>query len=135
VTSTRRCGDPGGQSVRFDQPIQNLLHHGKIVLTDVGERELHILQLGYAQDVGHEALGEAAMRRLDQVVEVTAGRSIKGVYLQDEPDGPRPIGYLRIKDLSQGRISRPTRSHTAALEAPVADASSCAVRSTTSSVA
>jgi type I restriction enzyme M protein len=56
----------------------------------------------------HEALGEAAMRRLDQIVEVTAGRSVKAAYLQDEPDGPRPIGYLRIKDLSQGRISRPT---------------------------
>jgi len=55
-----------------------------------------------------EALGEAAMRRLDEVVEVTAGRSIKAVCLQDEPAAQRPVGYVRIKDLSQGRISRPT---------------------------
>jgi type I restriction enzyme M protein len=55
-----------------------------------------------------EALSEATMRRLDQVVEVTAGRSIKAAFLRDEPDSTRAVGYLRIRDLSQGRISRPT---------------------------
>lgn len=53
------------------------------------------------------ALGEAGMIvPLSKVAEVFAGRAIKSSDLVDEPQGKLPVGYLRIKDLSQGKVNR-----------------------------
>ncbi|AGW91766.1 hypothetical protein N234_17170 [Ralstonia pickettii DTP0602] len=54
-----------------------------------------------------EALGEAgALTRLSEVGQVFAGRAIKSTDLLDEPPLERAVGYVRIKDLSQGKVGR-----------------------------
>lgn len=54
-----------------------------------------------------EALGDAgSVAPLSEVAQVIAGRAIKSSDLTDDPSGERPVGYLRIKDLAQGRVGR-----------------------------
>jgi type I restriction enzyme M protein len=52
-----------------------------------------------------DALGETGtIEALASVAQVIAGRSIKSIDLLDEPPSEQPIGYLRIKDLAQGKV-------------------------------
>lgn len=54
-----------------------------------------------------EALGESgSVAPLSSVAQVTAGRSIKSADLLDEPPFERSVGYVRIKDLNQGKVGR-----------------------------
>lgn len=54
-----------------------------------------------------EALGESgSVAPLSSVAQVTAGRSIKSTDLLDEPPFERSVGYVRIKDLNQGKVGR-----------------------------
>lgn len=54
-----------------------------------------------------EALGDTgSVAPLSSVAQVTAGRSIKSADLMDEPPFERSVGYVRIKDLSQGKVGR-----------------------------
>lgn len=54
-----------------------------------------------------EALGESsAVASLSEVAKVYAGRSIKSADLIDEPPLEKSMGYVRIKDLSQGKVGR-----------------------------
>lgn len=54
-----------------------------------------------------EALGEAgAVVSLAEVAQITAGRSIKSADLLGEPPSERAVGYVRIKDLSKGKVGR-----------------------------
>jgi len=54
-----------------------------------------------------EALGESGeIASLAAVAQVNAGRSIKAADLLDEPPRERPMAYIRIKDLAQGRVGR-----------------------------
>lgn len=45
---------------------------------------------------------------LSEVAQVIAGRSIKSADLIDEPLGERPVSYIRIKDLVQGKVAHGT---------------------------
>ncbi|WP_186258571.1 N-6 DNA methylase [Burkholderia gladioli] len=55
----------------------------------------------------NEALGKAdSVARLSSVAEIFAGRSIKSTDLLNEPPVGRPVGYVRIKDLNQGKVGR-----------------------------
>lgn len=54
-----------------------------------------------------EALGETgAVVSLADVAQITAGRSIKSADLVEEPPQERAVGYVRIKDLNQGKVGR-----------------------------
>ncbi|AZD35302.1 hypothetical protein C4K22_2559 [Pseudomonas chlororaphis subsp. aurantiaca] len=54
-----------------------------------------------------EALGESGeMVSLSDVAEVFSGRSIKSADLQDHPPVERAVGYVRIRDLSSGKVGR-----------------------------
>lgn len=54
-----------------------------------------------------EALGgSVALVSLSEVVEVLGGRSVKSADLVDEPPIERAVGYVRIKDLGQGKVGR-----------------------------
>lgn len=54
-----------------------------------------------------EALGDSgSVEPLSNVAQVTAGRSIKSLDLLDEPPFERSVGYVRIKDLNQGKVGR-----------------------------
>ena len=54
-----------------------------------------------------EVLGDTgSVAPLSSVAQVTAGRSIKSVDLLDEPPFERSVGYVRIKDISQGKVGR-----------------------------
>ncbi len=54
-----------------------------------------------------DALGDSgSVASLSDVAQVFAGRSIKSADLLDEPPSERAVGYVRIKDLSQGRVGR-----------------------------
>ncbi len=54
-----------------------------------------------------EVLGEAgSVVPLASVAQVTAGRAIKSADLLDEQPLERGVGYVRIKDLTQGKIGR-----------------------------
>lgn len=54
-----------------------------------------------------EALGDTgSVSPLLSVAQVTAGRSIKSADLLDEPPFERAVGYVRIKDLNQGKVGR-----------------------------
>jgi type I restriction enzyme M protein len=43
---------------------------------------------------------------LSEVAQVFAGHSIKSADLVDQPPPERAVGYVRIKDLSQGKVGR-----------------------------
>ena len=50
-------------------------------------------------------LGDSGrVESLASVVRVMAGRAIKSSDLKDDPRGEQPIGYLRIRDITQGKI-------------------------------
>lgn len=54
-----------------------------------------------------EALGDAGtVVPLSSVVKVTAGRAVKIADLLDEPPFGRSVGYIRVKDLGQGKVGR-----------------------------
>ncbi len=54
-----------------------------------------------------EALGDTgSVAPLSSVAQVTAGRAIKSADLLDEPPIERAVGYVRIKDLNQGKVGR-----------------------------
>lgn len=54
-----------------------------------------------------DALGESGeVVSLSDVVEVFSGRPIKSVDLLDEPFFERAVGYVRIRDLNQGKVGR-----------------------------
>lgn len=54
-----------------------------------------------------EVLGDAgSVVPLSSVAQVTAGRSIKSADLLDEPPLERGVGYVRIRDLTQGKVGR-----------------------------
>jgi type I restriction enzyme M protein len=54
-----------------------------------------------------ETLGETgSIAPLAGVAQISAGRSIKAVDLWNEPPGERPVGYVRIRDLTQGKVGR-----------------------------
>ncbi|WP_175751380.1 N-6 DNA methylase [Burkholderia ambifaria] len=54
-----------------------------------------------------QALGKTgSVAPLSAVAEVFAGRSIKSADLLDEPPLERAVGYVRIKNLSQGKVGR-----------------------------
>lgn len=54
--------------------------------------------------------GESRVFPITEVAEVIAGRAIKSKDLTDEPNGQRPIGYLRIKDIGPQKVAmRPSR--------------------------
>ena len=56
-----------------------------------------------------EALGETgSVAPLSEVAQVMAGRAIKSTDLVEDPVGERAVGYVRIKDLSQGKVGRPS---------------------------
>lgn len=59
-------------------------------------------------NIGEALHGRGKVAPLSSAGEVLAGRSIKATDLNDEPMGERPIGYVRIKDISKGRISAGT---------------------------
>jgi type I restriction enzyme M protein len=67
-----------------------------------------------------DALGESGPAvPLSSVARVTAGRSIKSVDLLAEPVSERAMGYIRIRDLNQGKVGNPSswvRPDLAALE-------------------
>lgn len=55
------------------------------------------------------SLGEnGSVAPLSDVAEVLSGRSIKSEDLMDEPPTERAVGYVRIKDLSQGKVGHVT---------------------------
>lgn len=55
----------------------------------------------------NEALGDTgSVAPLSSVAQVTAGRSIRATDLVDEPPLERSVGYVRIKDLNQGKVGR-----------------------------
>ena len=57
-----------------------------------------------------EVLGEAgSVAPLSSVAEVFAGRAIKTSDLTEDPPPERPLGYVRIKDLSKGKVDRVSR--------------------------
>jgi type I restriction enzyme M protein len=53
-----------------------------------------------------EAMGSGSVVSLSSVALVTAGRAIKSADLLDEPPFEHSVGYVRIKDLSQGKVGR-----------------------------
>lgn len=54
-----------------------------------------------------EALGKSdAVVTLSDVAKVFSGRSIKSADLMDRPHFERAVGYLRIRDLSSGKVGR-----------------------------
>lgn len=54
-----------------------------------------------------EALGETGtVAPLSEVAEVFSGRSIKSADLLDAPPNDQAVGYVRIKDLTQGKVGR-----------------------------
>lgn len=54
-----------------------------------------------------EVLGDSgSVAPLSSVAKVSAGRSIKSADLLDEPPFERAVGYVRIKDLNQGKVGR-----------------------------
>lgn len=54
-----------------------------------------------------EALGDSgSVAMLSSVANVSAGRSIKLTDLLDDPPFERAVGYVRIKDLNQGKVGR-----------------------------
>ncbi|WP_147473005.1 MULTISPECIES: N-6 DNA methylase [Pseudomonas] len=54
-----------------------------------------------------EALGESgAVVSLSHVAEVFSGRSVKSADLLDHPPFERAVGYVRIRDLSSGKVGR-----------------------------
>lgn len=54
-----------------------------------------------------DALGDTGtVAPLSSVAQVMAGRAIKSADLLDEPPFERSVGYVRIKDLSQGKVGR-----------------------------
>lgn len=53
-----------------------------------------------------ETLSSSALVSLSEVAEVLGGRSIKSADLIDEPPFERAAGYVRIKDLGQGKVGR-----------------------------
>lgn len=54
-----------------------------------------------------EVLGESgSVVPLASVAQVAAGRAIKSADLLDEPPLERSVGYVRIKDLTQGKVGR-----------------------------
>jgi len=50
--------------------------------------------------------GAGSVVSLSRVAKVAAGRAIKSVDLLDEPPPERGVGYVRIKDLTQGKVGR-----------------------------
>ncbi|MGJ5195202.1 N-6 DNA methylase [Bradyrhizobium sp. HKCCYLRH1030] len=51
------------------------------------------------------AFGETgSVVTLASVAEITAGRSIKSADLWNEPPNEHPVGYIRIRDLNQGKV-------------------------------
>jgi type I restriction enzyme M protein len=54
------------------------------------------------------AMGETSVVPLSTVVKIMPGRAIRSADLQDEPPIEKAIGYVRIKDLSQGRVEHPS---------------------------
>lgn len=69
-----------------------------------------------------EVLGDSgSVAPLSSVAKVSAGRSIKSTDLLDEPPFERAVGYVRIKDLNQGKVGRTSswlRPELASLEQP-----------------
>jgi type I restriction enzyme M protein len=54
-----------------------------------------------------ETLGDSGtLAPLSDLVQVTAGRAIKSGDLLDSPPEDGPVGYVRITDLSQGKVGR-----------------------------
>ncbi|QDL39327.1 N-6 DNA methylase [Rhodoferax sediminis] len=54
-----------------------------------------------------DVLGDSGLvAPLSTVAKVSAGRSIKSADLLDEPPFERAVGYVRIRDLSQGKVER-----------------------------
>ena len=54
-----------------------------------------------------EAFGDSGtIASLSSVAEVFAGRAIKSSDLMDEPPSERAAGYVRIRDLNQGKVGR-----------------------------
>ena len=45
---------------------------------------------------------------LSSVARVMSGRAIRSADLSDEPSSDRPVAYLRIKDIKQGKLGRAT---------------------------
>jgi len=57
----------------------------------------------------NEALGDSgSVAPLSEMAQVFSGRTVKANDLLDEPPLERAIGYVRIKDLSQGKVARVT---------------------------
>jgi type I restriction enzyme M protein len=50
--------------------------------------------------------GTVSVDTLASVVQVLAGRSIKSADLRNDPPSERPVGYIRIGDLAQGKVGR-----------------------------
>ncbi|MQB19015.1 restriction endonuclease subunit M [Agrobacterium tumefaciens] len=69
-----------------------------------------------------EVLGDSgSVAPLSSVARVLTGRSIKSADLLNEPPFERAVGYVRIKDLNQGNVGRPSswlRPELASLEQP-----------------
>lgn len=52
-------------------------------------------------------MGETgSVATLSSVAKIMAGRSIKSTDLLDEPPSERAVGYVRIRDLNQGKVGR-----------------------------
>ncbi len=91
--SVRRRGDPCRQPVRLDHTVDQPLDHGQVVLADVGQRELHVLELGNGHDVADQLLREADAPRADHADLESAHASPPRVTLH----GPRPAPIVAAR--------------------------------------
>ena len=53
-----------------------------------------------------EMRGDFSITQLSECAQIVAGHSINARNLTDEPEGERPVGYIRIKDIQKGVASK-----------------------------
>jgi len=53
-----------------------------------------------------EMRGDFSIAQLSDCAQIVAGRSINARELTDEPEGERPVSYIRIKDIQNGVVSK-----------------------------
>ncbi len=53
-----------------------------------------------------EVRGDVSISRLVDCAQVIAGRTINARDLADAPEGERPVGYIRIKDIQKGVVNK-----------------------------
>jgi hypothetical protein len=77
LAAVGRRRHPRGQFVRLDDPVEDRLDHGEVVLAQIRQRELDVPELRHGKNVGEELLGEAdAAGADDGDLEAGHGRAI-----------------------------------------------------------